>query len=130
MKRSVLILAILLLVGSVFAAHTTTVSVNPTSSYETLSKNYAITISNDLSSSNPINNVTIYFNGFNFNAVYYNPAGWNYLNNINSITFYGGSISPWGSQNFGLNLTANLVNLNTTYNWTIMKKNFANQFLK
>ena len=50
MKRGkiwVYFIASILLVSLTFAAHTTTLSVNPTSSYETLQDNYIITVQND-----------------------------------------------------------------------------------
>ncbi|MFC1727931.1 hypothetical protein ACFLZ7_00515 [Nanoarchaeota archaeon] len=120
-KRGLLYLILtLFLVPISFAAHITTTSfVGYSPVYETNSVNITINIANDLSSTESINNISIGYTGFNLQSVI-TPVDWasiiaNPLNYYTSIA----AISNWGSQNFGFDASADNVNSNQLYNWTI-----------
>ncbi len=126
-KGVLFLISILLLIGIVFAAHTATVSVSPNSSYETLKKAYTLTLINDGTSSDSINNVTITLNGFNLNEIKPIP-NWIYTTNGNAVNFLTSiaSIAPGFGGPFTFNATANTIVNYTSYNFNVVTQDTIN----
>jgi hypothetical protein len=119
-KRGLIGLVIFLLVLPLaLAAHTATITTTYAPIYETNPVNITLTVDNDLFSTNSINAVDLQTTGFAINNVV-QLIGWTLTNN-NSINFFTttNAISNWGLQRFGFSATADNVNQDTTYAWTV-----------
>ncbi len=124
------VLSLLFLASLVFAAHSTTVSISPGSSYETVRTTYTLTVQNNAGSS-AINNVNISLNGYNFNEVVFIPFGWSFSINGNTLIFLTSSnqIGPLPGdlgRSFIFNATASLVNSNTANTWNVLTRDIVN----
>lgn len=118
-KRGIYVFLILLLAGSVSAMHTATVTTDYQLIYETTSTNVTINVANDFFSIRSINNVTIFPTGFRtLSAI--SPSEWtltvgDFFNYFTTTS----AISSWGSQNFGIEIAANKLDNDETYEWAI-----------
>ena len=119
------VLLVLVLVPISLAAHSTTVSVSPTSSYEIIKNLYNLNVINNGNSSNIIKEVTINLDGATLVSDEVDSGGWVYNVSGNSITFYS-MIGRGGSQPFYFNATNNEVNSDTAYTWDIDTKDVNN----
>jgi len=120
MKKGILDVIVLMLffvVLSSFAlgTHTSSVFIGPDSLYETNNAEFFVWVGNDFGSVHSIRNVTVYHPGFTMTSVQ-NPSSWLSDGDIN---WYNGLISSDGSQAFRFYATADLVNANSTYSWTV-----------
>src|SRR3989344_4353261 len=75
---------ILILIGLssvVIAAHTATVTLSPTSGYETVKKTFLLNIQNNVGSTDSINVINLALNGYIINEIAGVPSGWYYWHN-------------------------------------------------
>src|SRR3989344_1777169 len=106
---------LLLLSSFVMGTHTASIFIGPDSLYETNNAEFFVWVGNDFGSTHSIRNVTVSHPGFTMNSVQ-NPSSWLSDGDIN---WYNGLISSDGSQAFRFYATADLVNANSTYSWTV-----------
>lgn len=121
MKKGLLNLIILMfflivLSFTVIAAHTATVNLaGYVPNYETNNMQFLLEVKNNFGSTSSITNITVSHLGYTKTFVL-NPTS---FSNDGDINWYGGLISDGGTQSFRFNATAQLVNADAPFTWTI-----------
>src|SRR3989344_1723904 len=116
---------ILILIGlssAVIAAHTATVTLSPTSGYETVKKTFLLNIQNNVGSTDSINTVYLALNGYTINEIAGVPFGWYYWNNgsfliLNTSSNMIGPLPLDAGRTFMINATAQQVSGDSPSTW-------------
>lgn len=145
-KRGAFLAILLFLISMSIASaqHSSTVSLNYNPVYETRNVTFLLNVGNERNSTNSILNVSLIHSGFKLLSAE-NPTGWSSYNSSNetllgwivSASFYDWwlqyfnlinlGISSDGSQNFRFSASAEKVDTDTNYTWTVSTIDYAGE---